>query len=85
MLFLCFNYSSINGQARLVLNGAYINANGGNATNSIYLVVENPNTNAITRNTGHFISSSEYNFIKWNMDTFIQVLHIFPKSWLLFH
>lgn len=77
ILPLCMVNSSIFGQARLVLNGAYINVNGGNATNSIYLVVENSNNNAITRNSGHVISGSEYNFVKWNMDTFIQA-YVYP-------
>lgn len=56
-------------QARLIINnGAIIVLNGGSATNSIYLVVDNANPNAITRNTtGHIISESEFNKIKWNI------------------
>lgn len=81
LLFLFLSFSmvdfSIYGQSRLVLNGAYINVNGGNATNSIYLVVENSNNNAISRNSGHIISGSEYNFVKWNVDTFSRA-YVFP-------
>src|SRR3954470_16832549 len=51
-------------QARVVLNGAYINI-----TNSAYLVVANAATNAITRNSGHIISEGESNNVKWNVGT----------------
>ena len=53
-------------QARLVLN------NGGivNITNSAFVVIDNPNSNAITRNTsGHIISEGEFNRVKWNIGT----------------
>jgi hypothetical protein len=53
-------------QARLILN------NGGivNITNSAFVVIDNPATNAITRNTsGHFISEGEFNRVKWNIGT----------------
>lgn len=53
-------------QARLVLN------NGGivNITNSAFVVIDNPNPNAITRNTsGHIISEGEFNRVKWNINT----------------
>ncbi len=69
-LFL-FNFSNISAQARLVLNnGGLIVLNGGNSTNSIYLVLDNPNANAMTRITsGHIISENEFNKIKWNIGT----------------
>ncbi len=53
-------------QARLILN------NGGivNITNSAFVVIDNPATNAITRNTsGHIISEGEFNRVKWNINT----------------
>jgi len=53
-------------QARLILN------NGGivNITNSAFVVIDNPATNAITRNTsGHIISEGEFNRVKWNIGT----------------
>lgn len=53
-------------QARLILN------NGGivNITNAAFVVIDNPATNAITRNTsGHIISEGEFNRVKWNIST----------------
>lgn len=62
-IFLGLNVSA---QARLILN------NGGivNITNSAFVVIDNPNPNAITRNTsGHIISEGEFNRVKWNIGT----------------
>ena len=53
-------------QARVILN------NGGiiNITNGAFVVIDNPATNAITRNTsGHIISEGEFNRLKWNIGT----------------
>ncbi len=68
LLFLIaiFGIKSTFSQARLILN------NGGivNITNSAFLVIDNPATNAITRNTsGHIISEGEFNRVKWNIGT----------------
>ncbi len=53
-----------NAQARLVINGGIINlSNGAN------LVIDNPNSNAITRTSGHIISEGENNTVKWNVGT----------------
>ncbi len=63
---ICFLLSNIilNAQARLVLNGAFIQIiNGGN------LVIANPATNAITRNSGAIFSDAEYNNVQWNIGT----------------
>lgn len=60
LVFDCF------AQARLILN------NGGivNITNGAFVVIDNPATNAITRNTsGHIISEGEFNRLKWNIGT----------------
>ncbi|MCB9033972.1 MAG: T9SS type A sorting domain-containing protein [Chitinophagales bacterium] len=51
-------------QARFILNGAYININ-----DSAFLVIDNPNSNAITRNSGYIISEGEYNKVRWNIAT----------------
>lgn len=53
-------------QARVILN------NGGiiNITNGAFVVIDNPATNAITRNiSGHIISEGEFNRVKWNIGT----------------
>ncbi len=52
------------GQTRLILNGAKINI-----TNNAFLVIENPSTDAITRNSGHIITEGEDNNIKWHTGT----------------
>lgn len=64
VLFITFSFSATIAQSRLVLNGGIINLNQG-----AYLVVENSNANAITRNTGHIISEGENNRIKWTIGT----------------
>ncbi len=54
----------------LVLNGGYVILNGGTATTNIYLVVNQPNTAGIVRQTGgHISSEGQYNFVKWNSGT----------------
>lgn len=66
LFFSCFCNSNIFSQARLILN------NGGilNITNGAFVVIDNPNPNAITRNTsGHIISEGELNRVKWNIGT----------------
>lgn len=53
-----------NSQSKLVLNGGFITL-----ANNVYLVVDNPAANAITRNSGHIIGESENNIVKWNIGT----------------
>ncbi len=53
-----------NGQAKLVLNGGVMTM-----SNDVYLVVDNSASDAITRNSGHIISESENNLLKWNIGT----------------
>jgi hypothetical protein len=53
-----------NSQSRLILNGATVTISGG-----AYLVIDNPATNALTRNSGHIVSEGENNRIKWNVGT----------------
>jgi hypothetical protein len=65
LFFICLSLHAFS-QARLILN------NGGivNITNSAFVVIDNPSTNAITRNTsGHIISEGEFNRVKWNIGT----------------
>lgn len=65
LLFFMISFNGFS-QARLILN------NGGivNITNNAFVVIDNPNTNAITRNTaGHIISEGEFNRVKWNIGT----------------
>lgn len=51
-------------QARIVLNGAsVVIAQGG------YLVIDNPDADAITRNGGFLVSEGESNSVKWNIGT----------------
>jgi hypothetical protein len=53
-------------QTRLVLNGAHITISQG-----AYLVIDNPSSNAITRNGGSIISEGENNRLRWNIGTTI--------------
>lgn len=66
MAFLCLGYAASFSQARIVLNsGGVINI-----TNGAYLVIDNANSNAITRLTsGHIISEGINNRVKWNIGT----------------
>ena len=61
MIFCC---AVGHAQSRIVLNGGIVTLN--NAAN---LVVDNPATNAITRNSGYIISEGENNVVKWNIGT----------------
>lgn len=53
----------------LVINGAYINLNGGTNAVPVYLVVAQSGTSAITRINGHIHSEGQYNIVKWNTGT----------------
>ncbi|MBL7858445.1 MAG: T9SS type A sorting domain-containing protein [Cyclobacteriaceae bacterium] len=68
IFILCFALSwycnDSYGQARLILQGASVVIAQG-----AYLVVDNPATDAITRNTGFLVSEGEHNFVKWNIGT----------------
>ncbi len=56
------------GQQRIVLNnGAGLVINGGTNTVPSYLVVDNSNANAITRDSGNIYSENEFNMVKWNI------------------
>lgn len=59
-------------QARLIINdNAYVRMNGGSSATPIYIVVENPNANAITTTGtgGNLVSENEYNKVRWNIGT----------------
>jgi hypothetical protein len=55
---------TVHSQARIVFNGAYIHIENG-----AQVVVDNSNSNAVTRLAagGHFISENEDNIVKWNL------------------
>jgi gliding motility-associated-like protein len=53
----------------LVINGAYINLNGGTLTSPLYLVINQNNTSGIIRKSGHICSEGQYNIVKWNTGT----------------
>jgi hypothetical protein len=76
MVFLCTS-GTVFAQSKLVINGAYVVLNNGNSVNPIYLVIENSDSNSISRDSGHIISENEYNLVKWNLDTF-QRAYTFP-------
>lgn len=57
-------------QARIIINNdAYITMNGGTAATPIYLVIDNPNGNALTTSGagGNLLSEDEYNKVRWNI------------------
>jgi|GEM_PF-4103489 len=63
--FIIFSFftASASAQARLVLNGAFINIENG-----ARLVVDNPDANAVTRlSGGHIISENENDIVRWNI------------------
>jgi gliding motility-associated-like protein len=53
----------------IVINGAYINLNGGTIALPVYLVVNQNNTSGIIRKGGHINSEGQYNIVKWNTGT----------------
>jgi hypothetical protein len=67
----------------IVLNGAYINLNGGTSSVPIYMVVNQTSSTGISRTAGHIICESQYNRVKWMMGTgtgnYIDPLAIAPQ------
>jgi gliding motility-associated-like protein len=53
----------------VVINGAYINLNGGTSTKPVYLVVDQRSALGIVRTNGHIHSEGQYNIVKWNTGT----------------
>lgn len=53
----------------LILNGAYITLNGGTSATPIYVTINQSNTAGISRISGHIISESQYNYVKWLVGT----------------
>ncbi len=64
MVFGCGYFNESYSQGRIVLNGASLVIAEG-----AYLVLDNPESDAITRNSGFIISEGENNLIKWNIGT----------------
>lgn len=66
---LFFSLSAASQNNMLVINGAYLNMNGGQSASPIYLVVNQSSTSGIVRNSGHIHSEGQYNIVKWNSGT----------------
>ena len=66
---LLFDTNVFSQNNMLVLNGAYLNMNGGSNTSRIYLVVNQNSALGIVRISGHIHSEGQYNIVKWNTDT----------------
>lgn len=79
LLTLCFAQRSTAQNNALILNGAYININGGTWANPVYLVVNNGQPAAISRASGHIISEKEGNYVSWiTADVTAVTDYIFP-------
>ena len=74
--FLISHFSFSQNNA-LVLNGAYIRIFGGTSSTPVYLVVNDSAPAGILRNSGHIISESDYNFVKWNT-TSVTGSYVYP-------
>ena len=55
----------------LILNGGYINLNGGTSGTPLYLVVNQNNALGITRTGGAIIAEGEYNRLKWKRGYYV--------------
>jgi gliding motility-associated-like protein len=69
LIALLLNFPVFSQNNALVINGAYINLNGGTNTLPVYLVVNQSNISGITRTSGHIHSEGQYNIVKWNTGT----------------
>lgn len=76
MLYV-FAYSQNNS---LVINGAYLVMNGGTFTTNIQLVINQGNQNGIVRNSGHIITESQYNYIRWKTGATVGN-YVFPTGY----
>ena len=78
-LLILGDFSLVKGQnTALVLNGAYIRLNGGTFASPVYLVVNEGDNTAITRNSGSIISEAEGNFVKWYTTNASAATYTFP-------
>lgn len=65
-------YLSILSQGRIVLNNnPYLVLNNGTAGTPVYIVVDNPNANAVTTigTGGNIVSENEFNKVRWRINT----------------
>lgn len=69
LLLIVTSLSAQSQNNSLVINNAYIKLNGGTSSSPVYLVVNQCNTQGISRNGGWIISEGNYNYIKWNAGT----------------
>lgn len=73
ILFLLLPFSMIYGQlgTEVYIAGDYIVLSGGTSSKPIYMVVNNPNSNALlTPSSGWIISENEWNIVQWNIGAF---------------
>ncbi|MDP2387343.1 MAG: T9SS type A sorting domain-containing protein [Bacteroidota bacterium] len=66
ILFSCIAKAQNNA---LVINGAYMVMNGGTFGSNIQLVVNQQAPGGIVRNSGHIVTESQYNYIRWKAGT----------------
>ena len=67
--FLCISFNS-NAQSQINIGTSYMVINGGTVSAPLYLTIDNGNANALTHSsTGHIITASQYDKIKWNIGT----------------
>jgi hypothetical protein len=62
----------VSAQARIVVNNnAYVVLSGGSSATPVYVVLDNPNANALTTAGagGNWISENEYNRLRWRIGT----------------
>jgi len=77
LIVLCIFPNIAFSQARLVFNGdgstkTYMVMSDGTQATPVYLVVDNPDANAISRtgsDAGWIISENEFHIVRWNMQT----------------
>jgi gliding motility-associated-like protein len=69
IIVLLFSLPAFSQNNALVINGAYINLNGGSKTVPVYLVVNQNAASGITRINGHIQSEGQFNIVKWNTGT----------------
>lgn len=70
IISLLFITRGLFSQAQMVLNDdVYLTMNGGTAGSSIYLVIDNPNDNALSTagSGGNLLSENEFNIVRWNI------------------
>lgn len=71
-IIITFIFCNVYSQGRIVVNNnAHITFSNGSAGNPAFIVIDNPNANALTTagTGGHIHSEDEYHKIRWNIGT----------------